>query len=160
MLGFAGTAYTTATNEKIWRITGLDPAGPCFSNGLIDDQIRSGVAQYVEVYHCNSGGLGTTSILADTDFFLNKGKKQPPCHEGFIPAFGESDAAKCSHKKCVEYWVKTVHEPTWFLAWKCSSYENFSKGRCAANEVTIAGYGNPGNATGVFYVSTGMFGLE
>lgn len=160
MLGFAGTAYTAATNEKIWRITALDPAGPCFSNSIIEDQIRSGVAEYVEVYHCNSGGLGTTSVLADADFFLNKGNKQPPCHEGLIPGKGESDAAKCSHKKCLEYWTKTVHVPNWYLAWKCDSYDHFAKGLCAGNEVAIAGYWNPGNATGVFYASTGMFGVE
>lgn len=70
MLGYAGGIYTELTKEKIWRITGLDPAGPCFSNSLIEDQIRSGVAEYVEVYHCNAGGLGTTAVLADTDSFL------------------------------------------------------------------------------------------
>lgn len=154
MLGYAGTQYTNKTTEKIWRITGIDPAGPCFSNSFIEDQIRSGVAEYVEVYHCNAGGLGTTAVLADIDIFLNKGRKQPDCHEGYIPAYGESEAAKCSHKACVKYWTDTVHHPGWYLAWACDSYKAFSKGKCAANEVTIAGYSNPGNATGVFYAST------
>ncbi|CAK1596541.1 unnamed protein product [Parnassius mnemosyne] len=157
MLGYAGTTYINKTSEKIWRITGIDPAGPCFSNSFIEDQIRSGVAEYVEVYHCNAGGLGTTAVLADIDIFLNKGRKQPDCHEGYIPAYGESQAAKCSHKACVKYWAETVHHPGWYLAWACNSYKDFSKGKCAANEVTIAGYSNPGNATGVFYVSTDAY---
>ncbi|CAH2037121.1 unnamed protein product, partial [Iphiclides podalirius] len=157
MLGYAGTTYTNRTTEKIWRITGIDPAGPCFSNSFIDDQIRSGVAEYVEVYHCNAGGLGTTAVLADADFFLNKGRKQPDCHEGYIPAYGESEAAKCSHKACVKYWADTVPHPGWYLAWACDSYKAFAKGKCAANEVTIAGYSNPGNSTGVFYVSTDAY---
>ncbi|XP_068631883.1 phospholipase A1-like [Battus philenor] len=157
MLGYAGTTYTNRTKEKVWRATGIDPAGPCFSNSFIHDQIRSGVAEYVEVYHCNAGGLGTTAVLADTDFFLNKGRKQPDCHEGYIPAYGESEAAKCSHKACVKYWTETVHHPGWYLAWACDSYKDFSKGKCAGNEVTIAGYSNPGNATGVFYVSTDAY---
>lgn len=159
MLGFAGTTYTEYTKEKIWRITGLDPAGPCFSNSFIEDQIRSGVAQYVEVYHCNSGGLGTTAVLADTDFFINRGRSQPHCSESFIPGKGESDKAKCSHKKCVTYYAMTVHQPSWYLAWACDSYEQFSQGKCAGNEVTLAGYSNPGNATGVFYVSTETYGV-
>lgn len=160
MLGFVGTKFTELTNEKIWRVTGIDPAGPCFSNSFIDNQIRSGVGQYVEVYHCNAGGLGTTAVLADTDFFFNKkGVKQPPCHEGIIPGKGESDAAKCSHKACVRYYMLTVHQPTWYLAWRCNSYDKFSEGECSGNEVTIAGYSNPGNATGVFYVSTETYGV-
>ncbi|XP_014354939.2 phospholipase A1 VesT1.02-like [Papilio machaon] len=160
ILGYAGTTYSDMTSEKIWRITGIDPAGPCFSNSFIDNQIRSGVAQYVEVYHCNAGGLGTTAVLADIDFFFNKGRKQPDCHEGYIPAYGESVAAKCSHKACVKFWSETVHHPGWYLAWACDSYKDFSKGKCAANQVTIAGYSNPGNATGVFYVSTDAYATD
>lgn len=161
MLGYTGSRYIEATNEKIWRITGLDPAGPCFSNSLIENQIRSGVGQYVEVYHCNAGGLGTTSVLADIDFFFNKkGNKQPSCHEGLIPAKGESDAAKCSHKACVRYYSMSIHLQNGFLAWACDNYEHYNEGKCAANQVTIAGYNNPGNATGLFYVSTEMYGIE
>ncbi|CAB3251894.1 unnamed protein product [Arctia plantaginis] len=160
MLGYAGTRFTELTNEKIWRITGLDPAGPCFSNGSVEDQIRSGVANYVEVYHCNAGGLGTTSVLGDIDFFFNKaGKKQPTCHSGIIPGKGESDAAKCSHKACVRYYTESVHLKTGYLAWACDSYDHYSKGSCSVNQVTIAGYNNPGNVTGTFYVSTDMFGV-
>ncbi|XP_028033885.1 pancreatic triacylglycerol lipase-like [Bombyx mandarina] len=161
MLGHVGTTYTELTNEKVWRATGIDPAGPCFSNSLIQEQIRSGVAEYVEVYHCNAGELGTTAVLADIDFFMNKkGKKQPPCHEGLIPAKGDSDAAKCSHKECVKYYMLSVHHPTWYLAWACDKYDDFKHGKCAAHEVTLAGYHNPGNATGVFYVSTEGYGID
>ncbi|XP_032521339.2 phospholipase A1-like isoform X1 [Danaus plexippus] len=157
ILGYAGTKYFKVTAEKIWRITGIDPAGPCFSNSLIDEQLRSGVAEYVEVYHCNAGGLGTTSVLADIDFFINNGKVQPNCDGSFL-SLGDSDA-KCSHKSCVKYWTETVQHPGWYLAWKCDSYKLFSEGKCAGNEVTIGGYTNPGNSTGVFYISTEIYGV-
>ncbi|CAH2980069.1 unnamed protein product [Chilo suppressalis] len=160
MLGYAGVAYYNKTSEKISRITGLDPAGPCFSNALIDEQIRSGVADYVEVYHCNSGGLGTTSVLADTDFFFNRGRKQPNCEGSIVPGFGEYEAAKCSHKACVRFWAASVGHPGWYLSWACNSYDRFNSGSCSANEVTLAGYWNPGNATGVFYISTDAYGLQ
>ncbi|XP_063534316.1 lipase member H-like [Cydia strobilella] len=159
ILGNAGYEFNMLTKEKVWRITGIDPAGPCFSNSFIEEQIRSGLSEYVEVYHCNAGGLGTTSVLADADFFLNKGYKQPDCNEGLLPVKGDSDQAKCSHKACVTLWAKTVHHPGAYLAWACDSYKSFSKGKCAGNEVTIAGYSNPGNATGVFYASTDGYGI-
>lgn len=152
ILGYVGTTYTNTTGEKIWRITGIDPAGPCFSNSFIQEQLRSGVADFVEVYHCNAGNLGTTSVLADEDFFFNDGKTQPHCDTNFFTSLGYS-AVKCSHKSCMKYWADTVRNPG-YLAWKCDSFKDFSKGKCFENEETTAGYSNPGNTTGVFYVST------
>lgn len=160
ILGYASSVYFNKSGEKLWRLTGLDPAGPCFSNSFIEEQIHAGLAEYVEVYHCNAGGLGSTSVLADTDFFFNDGKVQRQCDTGYIPGFSESDAAKCSHKSCIRYWAESVRNPGFYLAWACNSYKKFSEGKCSANEVTIAGYHNPGNATGVFYVSTDMYGIK
>ncbi|XP_063825167.1 pancreatic lipase-related protein 2-like [Ostrinia nubilalis] len=156
ILGHAGGEFINRTSQKISRITALDPAGPCFSNSLIQEQIRSGVAEYVEVYHCNAGGLGTTSVLADVDFFVNKkGSSQPNCKTPLIPGiFDSSKAAKCNHRACIDMWTATVSHPDWFLAWKCDKYKDFKKGNCSQNETTIAGFWNPGNATGVFYFST------
>lgn len=161
MLAHTGEIYRNTTGEVISRITGLDPAGPCFTNTLISEQLRAGVADYVEVFHCNAGGLGTTSVLADIDFFFNKeGAIQPHCGTPLIPGFGSSDAAKCNHRACIDYWILTVKQPQWYLAWSCDSYKSFHKGKCAPNEVTIAGFWNPGNATGTFYVSTAGYGVD
>jgi hypothetical protein len=156
MLGHTGEIFFNNTGQKIWRITALDPAGPCFSHSLIQEQIRSGVAEYVEVYHCNAGGLGTTSVLADIDFFVNKkGQSQPNCGTPLIPGiFDSSKAAKCNHRACIDIWTATVNHPDWFLASKCDSYKEFKNGYCSANDKTIAGFWNPGNATGVYYFSS------
>ncbi|CAH3897911.1 lipase member H-like [Pieris brassicae] len=161
-LAHTGDTFFNNTGNKIARITALDPAGPCFSNSLIEEQIRSGVAEYVEVYHCNAGGLGTTSVLGDIDFFINKkGSTQPHCSTPLIPGiFDSSKAAKCNHRACIDIWTSTVSNPNWFLAWKCDSYKLFKHGSCAANEVTIAGFWNPGNATGVFYFSTDGYDIN
>ncbi|XP_049869557.1 phospholipase A1 VesT1.02-like [Pectinophora gossypiella] len=156
ILGQTGEAFHNITSAKISRITGLDPAGPCFSNSLTQEQIRSGVAEYVEVYHCNAGGLGTTSVLADTDFFVNKkGQSQPNCKTPLIPGiFDSPKAAKCSHRACVDIWTSTVQRPNWFPAYKCDSYKQFKDAKCSPNDITTAGFWNPGNATGVYYFST------
>ncbi|XP_047995333.1 phospholipase A1-like [Leguminivora glycinivorella] len=156
MLAYTGQTFTELTGLKLWRITALDPAGPCFANSAVEDQIRSGLAEYVEVYHCNAGGLGSSSILADIDFFLNKnGATQPDCEIPLIPDFFVSPkSAKCSHKLCVTMYTATVRHPDWFLAWKCDSYKAFRKLECQHGEPTIAGFWNPGNATGVYYFTT------
>ncbi|XP_041978264.1 pancreatic triacylglycerol lipase-like [Aricia agestis] len=156
MIGYAAETYTDRTGETISRLTGIDPAGPCFSNDFIENQLRKGLADYVEVYHCNAGGLGSTSVLADTDFFINNGRVQRECSTWL----DISDSAKCSHKACLKYWAETVNNPKYYLAWACDSYEDFSGGKCSGNKVTIGGYSNPGNETGVFYISTDMYRLR
>ncbi|XP_072931662.1 lipase member H-B-like isoform X2 [Epargyreus clarus] len=149
ILGYAGHSYMKETREKIWRITGLDPAGPCFSNSDVENQLRSGLADYVEVYHCNAGVFGTSSVLADIDVFVNDGRNQPYCH---VP-LRENVSAQCSHQSCLMYWIRSVERSDW-LALACDSYEDFITGKCVGNEVATVGYFNPGNSTGVFYATT------
>ncbi|CAH2105293.1 unnamed protein product [Euphydryas editha] len=154
MLAYAGETFTDITKKKLSRITGLDPAGPCFSDSKIEEQIRSGVAKYVEVSHCNTGHFGTTKTIADTDFFFNyEGKVQPNCDKDNV-----EETEKCYHKACVKYYMKTVHNPELYLARSCASYKDFKEGMCEDNETAIVGYYNPGNARGIFYVSTDQNG--
>lgn len=155
ILGHVGEQFFNITSQKISRITALDPAGPCFSTSFIKEQIRSGVAEYVEVYHCNAGGLGTTSVLGDIDFFVNKGESQPKCGSSLIPGIIDSSlSASCNHKTCVTMWTASVAHPDWYKAYKCDKYKQFKRGMCSLNDMTIAGFWNPGNATGVYYFST------
>lgn len=162
ILGQTGEIFFNNTGEKVWRITALDPAGPCFSNSFIQEQVRSGVAEYVEVYHCNAGGLGTTSVLGDIDFFVNKkGQSQPNCGTPLVPGiFDSSKAAKCNHRACIDLWTASVKNSTWYPAWKCDKYKKFKSGACAGNDATIAGFWNPGNATGVYYFSTDGYNVQ
>ncbi|XP_075973322.1 lipase member H-like [Anticarsia gemmatalis] len=155
ILGHTGHKFTKATGEEIWRITALDPAGPCYSNDLIKEQVRSGVAEYVEVYHCNAGGYGTSSVLGDVDFFVNKGRSQPKCDTPFVPdMLNMSNIAQCSHKRCVLVWLSTVMDPERYPAYKCKSYKKFNDNKCWDNDKTMAGFHNPGDAFGVYYFST------
>ncbi|KAM3960591.1 lipase member H [Aphomia sociella] len=162
ILGQTGEIFINNTGKKISRITALDPAGPCFSNSLIQEQVRSGVAEYVEVYHCNAGGLGSSSVLGDIDFFVNKkGSSQPNCGTPWIPGiFDSSKAARCNHKTCVNMYTSTVSHPEWFIAHKCDKYTDYKKGGCSRNDVTMAGFWNPGTATGVYYFSTEGYDIK
>lgn len=161
MLGNTGDVFHGITGDKIGRITALDPAGPCYYKSSIEDQVRSGVADYVEVYHCNSGGLGSASVLGDIDFFVNTGHFQPKCKTPYIPGiFDSTKAAKCSHTNCIKTWAATVKNRHWFLASKCDTYKLFEGGLCDGNNVTLAGFWNPGTATGIYYFSTDGYDVD
>ncbi|XP_030032053.2 phospholipase A1 [Manduca sexta] len=162
ILGQIGEEFTKLTGKKIARISALDPAGPCFANSFTNDQVRAGNAEYVEVYHCNAGALGSSSVIADIDFFINKnGRSQPNCGTPLIPGvFDSSKAASCSHRTCIDLWTASIRHPDWFPASKCNSYGNFKKGSCTMNDKTIAGYWNPGNATGMYYFTTEGYDLS
>lgn len=73
-------------------VTGLDPAGPLFSN-VLDPRFRldPGDAGYVDVIHTGMAhslsflpadfeiGLGISKEAGHTDFFVNGGVSQPGC---------------------------------------------------------------------------------
>ncbi|XP_021190696.3 lipase member H [Helicoverpa armigera] len=154
MLAHVGEIFHNATGEKISRITALDPAGPCFANSPDEDQIRSGVAEYVEVYHCNAGEFGTSSILGDIDFFVNNGVSQPKCTVSWLPPLLNTLLEpRCSHRACVAMWTASVAHGGQ-TAYKCDNYYDFRDGICAQNATTLGGFWNPGNATGVYYFAS------
>ncbi|KAF9822777.1 hypothetical protein SFRURICE_019467 [Spodoptera frugiperda] len=144
ILGHIGANFNKATGYNISRITALDPAGPCFTNSLKEEQVRAGVADYVEVYHCDDGGLGTSSVLGDIDFYMNEGRKQPNCRFPRI--------SRCSHHACVTMWMASVAHR--FPAIECNDYKLFKENKCSNNKTTTAGFWNPGTAKGVYYFST------
>lgn len=156
-----GETFTSITGQKIGRITALDPAGPCFSRSLIQNQIRSGVADYVEVFHCNSGMLGSSSILADVDYLVNKkGESQPSCNTPFIPGIYDSKkAATCNHRFCIDVWTASVKHKNLFKAMSCDSYKKFKKRQCAKDD-TLAGAWGPATAKGIYYLSTTDYDLD
>ncbi|KAH9645702.1 hypothetical protein HF086_003375 [Spodoptera exigua] len=147
ILGHVGHNFLKMTGKKIARITALDPAGPCFSNIPKGEQVRAGVAEYVEVYHCDDGALGTKSVLGDIDFFVNKGSDQPQCKSSMISNI-------CSHNICVSMWMASVAHRNWFPARNCDKYKMFKQWGCVSNRKTIADFWNPGTAKGVYFFST------
>lgn len=69
--GFAGRAFTNATDQYIARITGLDPARPCFNQGQSLDGLSRGDAAFVDIIHSNAGALGKKTTIGDVDFWPN-----------------------------------------------------------------------------------------
>ncbi|KAJ8675497.1 hypothetical protein QAD02_011283 [Eretmocerus hayati] len=70
--------------DKVHRITGLDPAGPCFENVNTNLKLRNSDARFVDVIHTNceqgkSNNFGIFEKLGTVDFYPNGGNNQPGC---------------------------------------------------------------------------------
>lgn len=59
------------TRESLPRITGLDPARPCFNEGEYLSGLQRGDARFVDVIHTNPGVLGVKESVGDIDFYPN-----------------------------------------------------------------------------------------
>jgi hypothetical protein len=69
--GYAGRTFHEITNKTLPRITGLDPARPCFNEGERLSGLQRGDATFVDIIHSNAGILGVKDPIGDVDFFPN-----------------------------------------------------------------------------------------
>lgn len=67
----AGRHFVRLSNESLPRITGLDPARPCFSEGDYPAGLRRGDARFVDIIHSNPGVMSGKDSVGDIDFFPN-----------------------------------------------------------------------------------------
>lgn len=126
--GYAARYFQQTTGEKIQRITGLDPANPCFGEGQSLAGLQRGDAKFVDVIHTNPGALGKRDQLGDIDFYV----------QGLAPIKPGCTAFGCSHTRAWKYYAETVypgHEMD-FLATRCSTLRKAQRGLC--NEASVA----------------------
>ncbi|XP_077293929.1 phospholipase A1-like [Arctopsyche grandis] len=74
------------------RITGLDPAQPCFITTDLNNLLDKSDADFVDVIHTNGRalanlGLGVPNTCGHQDFYPNGGMKQPGCQNEGKPTF-------------------------------------------------------------------------
>ncbi|KAI4502880.1 hypothetical protein M0802_001924 [Mischocyttarus mexicanus] len=92
--GFAAKEFKKRqSNWIIHRITGLDPAQPCFRNTGSSIHLDKTDAPFVDIIHTNGKllsnlGLGLPEPIGHVDFYPNGGKSQPGCHESNKTYFG------------------------------------------------------------------------
>lgn len=82
MAGFAGKRVQNLTNSKISRITGLDPAGPLFSEFWVseEERLHEDDAEIVVAIHTDGGAAGFDDPIGTIDFYPNGGTPpQPGC---------------------------------------------------------------------------------
>ncbi|XP_047505682.1 pancreatic triacylglycerol lipase-like isoform X1 [Pieris napi] len=140
--GFAGKTFEKITGKKIGRISGLDPAGPCFSHVDPEVRLKSTDADFVDVIHTDSGVFGIKEPLGHVDFFPNQGLTQPNCV-----------LQSCSHSRCVPLYGESIINPEAFPAVKCKDWDAFKKGECE-KEVVYMGYPTKPGTKGLYFLRT------
>jgi len=116
--GFLGNALESATNSKMFRLTGLDPAGPQFTTKLEpgtlsiykplksaprDQRLDETDAEIVDIIHTDGNQWGTMRPIGDIDFYVGKsletlGTHQAGCHTGDL----------CDHSKSIKLFSESL----------------------------------------------------
>ncbi|XP_017484585.1 PREDICTED: vitellogenin-1-like [Rhagoletis zephyria] len=126
IVGAAGRYFSYKTGKILPRITGLDPAKPCFNEGQMLTGLMRGDAEFVDVIHSNSGVLGKRDPLGDADFYPGGLDPLPPgCFD-----------VSCAHHRAVRYYAESVcpgNERN-FMAKRCYSLTGLREEKCPGAE--------------------------
>lgn len=144
IVGKAGRHFTKLTNMTLPRITGLDPANPCFNGGEALSGLYRGDADFVDIIHSNPGVLGKAHPLGDVDFYP----------EGLGPIKPGCVVFSCSHSRAYEYYIETVYPGNErnFLAKRCNSLTSLNGGQCDGPEYPM-GFATPMKLKGDYFMS-------
>lgn len=144
IMGNAGRTYQRLTGELVPRITGLDPAKPCFRYEKTLPGLMRGDAQLVDVIHTNSGILAKRDPLGDVDFYPS----------GAHPIMPGCLTIGCSHTRAVEYFAESVYprQENSFESFKCASWQDLKRQKCNMEPKSTMGYVINKKAKGIYYV--------
>ncbi|XP_037351829.1 pancreatic lipase-related protein 2-like [Talpa occidentalis] len=129
---------------KVGRITGLDPAEPCFQGAPEEVRLDPSDALFVDVIHTDSSpiipnlGFGMSQKVGHLDFFPNGGKQMPGCKKNVLSSIidingiweGTRDFVACNHLRSYKYYSSSILNPDGFLGYPCASYSEFEKNNC------------------------------
>ncbi|XP_039746391.1 endothelial lipase-like [Pararge aegeria] len=149
---YAATRYHELTYFKPARLTGLDPAGPCFRRLPRSERINPDVAHKVDAMHTNIDGFGLPDPVGHVDFYINGGEFQPSIELNYLlPCL-----QLCSHVRAAIYWVLANYETDKFLAVRCTSLADVRQGNCYHGhlETNVLGPKTNFSRPGLYYLPT------
>nr|XP_049701707.1 pancreatic lipase-related protein 2-like [Helicoverpa armigera] len=141
--GFTGKTFRNLTGTLIGRISGLDPAGPCFADVEASCRLNKEDAKFVDVIHTDDGVYGLEGQIGHVDFYPNGGSKQPNCL-----------FQTCSHSRAWNLYAESILNRDAFLAVKCANHTVFMKGQCDYNDTRIMGYFSSPESRGQYFLQT------
>ncbi|XP_063706112.1 vitellogenin-3-like [Culicoides brevitarsis] len=143
--GAAGQSFQNKAGKLLPRITGLDPANPCFKEGETLQGLMRGDAEFVDIIHTNSGVLGKRDPIGDSDFYPN----------GVVPLQPGCLGISCSHARAYELFAETVYPGSEksLQAKKCNSIAALDNGKCKGKAVPV-GFACPPNTKGNYFFKT------
>ncbi|XP_064605905.1 pancreatic triacylglycerol lipase-like [Liolophura sinensis] len=149
--GFAGASL----NGQVARITGMDPAGPCFRFAGPADRLSDDDAIFVDAIHTDGdhllqGGFGTELPMGDADFYPNGGEKQPGCDSYFwqhlVDFFkgwfsGFKSSLSCNHLRVQDLFRESINPANSFKAYPCGHQDEYDKcTSCGSRGCSRMGY--------------------
>ncbi|KAK0069901.1 pancreatic triacylglycerol lipase-like isoform X1 [Biomphalaria pfeifferi] len=119
LLGYAGKEVFRLTNQKVGRITGMDPAGPAFESYSSYVRIDSSDAQFVDIIHTDAeplinAGFGIRGSIGHVDFYPNGGIHQPGCPAetfgllSMVNFSSQKDGGACSHGRVLDLFTNSI----------------------------------------------------
>lgn len=143
IVGYAGRYFTEYTGLNLTRITGLDPANPCFNEGQNLSGLQRGDAEFIDVIHTNPGVFGKENPVGDVDFYA----------EGLAPIKPGCKQFGCSHGRALEYFTESVYPGNEenFLGVRCTSLTKLKNGFCNGPKFPM-GLAVPFNLAGNYFL--------
>lgn len=142
--GAAGRSFTEQTNKYIPRITGLDPAQPCFKTNTALMNLQKGDAAYIDIIHTDPNILGQGKPSGNSDFWPGAGLSiQPGC-----------TTITCSHSRSWKYYAESVYpgHAYDFLSVRCGSTTDFLSHDCRPPWIPM-GYATNSSVMGSLYLN-------
>ncbi|GLH10701.1 Phospholipase A1 VesT1.02, partial [Gryllus bimaculatus] len=115
----------------------LDPAGPMFHSMPDIVRLDHSDAEFVDVIHTDSTGLGSKDATGHVDYYPNGGETQPGCSlwtflelSGLMALFTEPEELfTCSHARATRLFIHSMQPTCRFLACRCRSMRSFRQNR-------------------------------
>ncbi|XP_053618372.1 lipase member I-like [Plodia interpunctella] len=149
IVGYAAKHFYKATGKKPSRITGLDPAGPCFRALPPEFRLDASDGEKVDVVHTNIDGFGIAERLGHVDFYVNGGEFQPG-DITYVPCL-----VICSHLKSLLYWWQALEHPKMFIAVQCDSVQDARLANCFnSSQINYLGVETKFSRPGIYYLGT------
>lgn len=149
VVAYAAKQFYEKTGKRPWRLTGLDPAGPCFRSLPPEYKISPSDATHVDIVHTNIDGFGIAEPLGHIDFYVNGGEFQPS-DIPYIPCL-----VICSHVRAIFYWWLAIEHPKKFIGMTCDSVQDARFANCFNNSVTnYLGLETNFRKPGIYYLPT------
>jgi len=136
-VGNAGMEFAAIRGDgtKIQRITGLDPAGPCFENEDKNLRLDPTDAVFVDSIHTDAnhflnGGRGIIQRVGHVDHYANNGAQQPGCKDDVWTVDEKGIERACDHFRGPQYYIETISKEKQTISFACPDVEDFYAGKC------------------------------
>ncbi|XP_055336285.1 uncharacterized protein LOC129586844 [Paramacrobiotus metropolitanus] len=153
--GYVGEAMKKRANLTLGHITGLDPAGPYFTNLATEVRLDPTDADFVDTIVTDGETIfdiafGSPQAMGHVNFYPNGGLNQPGCESGLLatiwhgPTMNSTsfdflgtvaatafESVACNHARAPVLFYESINnKPCSMKSFECSNYEKFLQGEC------------------------------